>query len=90
MPERLKCLDAMDFIKDWTSWRSSLKDAIAQGKRVGLSDETIQSLAVKVGDFLTEKVCPGNPEEELLKELWEAGTADERKALAAMIFKAVK
>lgn len=90
MPERLKCLDAMDFVKDWTSWRSTLKDGIQKGKSMGLSDETIQTLAVKVGDFLTAKVCPGNPEEELLKELWEAGTADERKALAAMIFKAVK
>lgn len=90
MPERLKCLDAMNFIQDWTTWRGTLKDAIAQGKKAGLSDETIQQLAVKVGDFLSAKVCPGNPEEELLKELWEAGTADERKAMAAMIFKAVK
>jgi hypothetical protein len=90
MPERLKCLDAMDFVKDWTSWRSTLKDAIGRGKKMGMTDETIQSLAVKVGDFMTEKVCPGNPEEVLLKELWEAGNVDERTALAAMIFKAVK
>ena len=90
MPERLKCLDAMDFIKDWTTWRNSLSEAIAEGKRVGLSDEMIQSLGVKVGNFLSEKVCPGNPEEALLKELWDTGTADERRALAAMIFKAVK
>jgi len=90
MPDRLKCLDAMDFVKDWTSWRGTLKDAIAKGKKMGMTDETIQSLAVRVGDFMTEKVCPGNPEEELLKQLWEVGTSDERKALAAMIFKAVK
>ncbi len=90
MPDRLKCLDAMDFVKDWATWRATLKDAIAQGKKMGMSDETIHGLAVKVGDYLTAKVCPGNPEEVLLKELWEAGTVDERKALAAMIFKAVK
>jgi hypothetical protein len=34
-----------------------------------------------VGDFLVEKVCPATKEEELLKEMWNVGTPDERKVL---------
>ncbi len=88
--ERMKCVAAMDFIKDWKTWRETLKDGIQQARKLGVSDETIQSLATKVGDFLAAKVCPATKEEELLKEMWDVGTPDERKVLATLIFKMVK
>ena len=47
-------------------------------------------MAAKGGDFLTEKVFPATKEEELLKELWNIGTPDERKVLATLIFKLVQ
>jgi hypothetical protein len=86
----MKCVAAMDFIKDWKTWRETLKDGIQQARKLGVSDETIQSLATKVGDFLAAKVCPATKEEELLKEMWDVGTPDERKVLATLIFKMVK
>ncbi len=85
-----KCVAAMDFVKDWNTWRTTLKQGIQQAKKMGVPDETIQNMAAKVGDFLAAKVCPATKEEELLKELWNAGTPDERKALATMIFKVVQ
>jgi sulfur relay (sulfurtransferase) DsrC/TusE family protein len=85
--ERTKCLNAMDFVKDWKDWRSTLKDAIKRGRSMGLSDAVIQRLSVKVGDFLAEKVCPATKEEELIKEMWDIASPDERKTLAALIFK---
>ena len=39
---------------------------------------------------MTEKVFPATKEEELLKELWNIGTPDERKVLATLIFKLVQ
>ena len=87
--ERLKCVSAMDFIKDWTTWRETLHEGIQAARKLGVSDEKIQALATKVGDFLAEKVCPATKEEELLKELWDIGTPDERKVLATLIFKMV-
>jgi hypothetical protein len=57
---------------------------------LGVSDETIQNMATKVGHFLVAKVCPATKEEELLKELWNVGTPDERKVLATLIFKLVQ
>jgi sulfur relay (sulfurtransferase) DsrC/TusE family protein len=88
--EREKCLQAMDFLKDWKTWRASLNEAIAAARKFGVSDETIKDLSVKVGDFLAQKVCPATKEEELLREMWDLATAEERKTLASLIFKMVE
>jgi len=88
--EAMKCVAAMDFIKDWKTWRETLKEGIQQARKLGVSDAVIQSMAAKVGDFLSQKVCPATKEEELLKQLWDVGTPDERKVLATLIFKLVQ
>lgn len=88
--DKEKCIEAMDFMKDWDQWRSTLKEAINQGRKMGLSDDTIQSLSTNVGEFLATKVCPATKEEELLKEMWNVASADERKMLASMIFRMVQ
>ena len=88
--KRFQCLEMMDFLKDWTTWRNSLKEGIAMAKKMGVSDEEIQDLTTKVGDFLVEKVCPATKEEELLKEMWEIATPSERKVIGTLIFKMVK
>lgn len=87
--EELKCLGAMDFLKDWGSWRETLGEALQKGRGLGLSEEKIQSLATKMGDFLAEKVCPATKEEELMKNLWDVGSPEERKVLASLLIKIV-
>ena len=87
MDDKQKCLEAMDFMKDWAQWRSTLKDAIQRGRDFGLSDESIRQLAVGMGDFLATKVCPATKEEELLREMWDVGTPGERKTIASLLFK---
>lgn len=88
--ERDKCLQAMDFLKDWKTWRESLGEAISAARKFGVSDDTIKKMSTKVGDFLSEKVCPATKEEELLKEMWDAASPDERKTIAGLIFKMVE
>jgi hypothetical protein len=88
--ERFQCVSAMDFVKDWDTWRATLKEAIGEARKFGVSDEVIRDLGVKVGDFLAKKVCPATKEEELLKEMWDVATPEERKTIATLIFKMVK
>ena len=88
--DELKCVNALDFVGDWNQWRNTLKQGIQQARKLGVSEETIQNMAAKVGDFLVAKVCPATKEEELLKDLWNVGTPDERKVLATLIFKLVQ
>jgi sulfur relay (sulfurtransferase) DsrC/TusE family protein len=88
--DRFKCLAVMDFIKDWKTWRESLKQGIAEAHKLGVSDEMIKEMGVKIGNFLAERVCPASKEEELMKEMWDVATPEERKVLATIIFKMVK
>lgn len=90
MKESQKCLNAMDFVKDWVHWRGNLKEAIERGREFGLSDDMIKKLSVKVGDFLAKRVCPATPEEQLMKEMWDVATPDERRTLASLMFKIVE
>jgi hypothetical protein len=87
--ERFKCLSALDYVKDWDTWRKTLKEGIAEARKFGVSDETIKSMAVKIGDFLATKVCPQTKEEELLKQMWDVATPEERKVIATLMFKMV-
>jgi hypothetical protein len=88
--ERFQCVSAMDFVKDWDTWRGTLKEAIGEARKFGVSDKVIRDLGVKVGDFLATKVCPATKEEELLKAMWDVATPEERKTIATLIFKMVK
>ena len=88
--EAIKCISALDFTKDWTTWRETLRDGIATAKGLGISDEDIQDMAVRLGDFLAEKVCPATKEEELIKELWSVADPEERKVMATVIFKTLQ
>ncbi len=85
-----KCVEGMDFMKDWQTWRTTVKEAISQARKLGLSEDKIHALAVRFASFLADRVCPATPEEELLKEMWNTSSPDERKVLARILFKMMK
>ena len=85
--DKMKCLDTMDFVKDWDTWRKTLHEAIQDARKLGVPDSIIKDVSVKVGDFLADKVCPATKEEALLKEMWDIASPEERKVLATLIFK---
>jgi len=85
--EKTECLNLLDYVRDWNNWRNTLHAAIGQARTLGWTDEEIQETAAEIGDFLAEKVCPATKEEELLQELWNVGTPEERKTLATLLFK---
>jgi len=87
LDDQMACISTIDYVKDWKTWRSTLKGALEQAHKFGISDAVIEDTAVKLGNFLAEKVCPATPEEALMKELWEAATPDERKVLARLMVK---
>lgn len=90
MEDSQKCLNAMDFVKDWVQWRGTLKEAIERGREFGLSDDMIKKLSVNVGEFLAKRVCPATPEEQLMKDMWDVATPDERRTLASLMFKMIE
>ena len=77
----------METLENWDKWKETLGKAVNIGETVGMSDKTINSIAEKVGTFLSNHVDPQNDEERLLKELWDVAAEDDRKVLAKLIVK---
>lgn len=77
----------MDVMENWGNWKETLGKAVDLGETVGMSDNTINNIAEKVGTFLSNNVNPHNDEERLLKELWDAADENDRKILAKLVVK---
>jgi hypothetical protein len=80
----------LDILNDWDKWKKTLNKAVSAGETVGLSDDTIKDVGVKVGEFLSSTVDPENDEQRVLKELFDVGTKQEREVLTNMIIKMVQ
>jgi hypothetical protein len=87
MEEGTTCLSGGDFIKNWDQWKKTVNEAIKTARKVGMPDKLIEIASVKVGDFLTKRLCVESGEESLIKELWAVATPDERKTLGKLLFK---
>lgn len=77
-------------LSNFDSWKQFLADRLEQGKKLGLTEDTIANLAYEIGSFLDERVDPKNEEQRVLKEIWDAGDEDERKTLARLMCKLVQ
>ena len=76
-------------LKSFDKWKQFLGERVSQAEMVGMSEETITKLAMQIGEFLQDKISPENPEERVLKELWDIGNEQERKTMASLMVKLV-
>lgn len=75
---------------NWAEWKDTLGKAVNLGESIGMSDNTIDKIAVKVGNFLAARVDPENREQRLLQELWKVADDSEKKVLAKLIVNMVE
>lgn len=80
----------INVINDWEKWKKTLYNAVSVGETVGLSEDTITNIGSKVGEFLASNVDPENPEQRLLKELFEVSNKSEQETLTNVIIKMVE
>jgi hypothetical protein len=77
-------------MSNWQRWKENLGDLVEFAQELGVPRDRVQQLAVNFGDYLAEHVDPSTPQYEVLKELWQAGSPDERNTLAALMMKVVE
>jgi hypothetical protein len=86
-PDKAKCLDRMDLSCDWHTWRTDLKANIVGDRKYYWQDEAVQHVAERLDALLDEKINPDKQQEELVKEMWDVASVDERKSLAMVLLK---
>ena len=87
MEEGATCLKGGDFMKDWDQWKQTVGEAIKTARKLGMPDKLIEVASVKVGNFLSTRVCAESPEERLIKDLWDVASQEDRKVLGKLLFK---
>lgn len=71
-------------------WKETLSKAVNVGENMGMSDNTINNIAEKVGTILANNVEPQNDDEKLLKELWNVANEHDKHVLAKLVVKMSK
>lgn len=83
-------INKIDSFTEWTNWKNTLSKAVNLGESFGMSENTIENIAAKIGNVLAARVDPENREQRLLQELWKVGDDSDRKVLAKLIVKMVE
>lgn len=73
----------------WDEWKQQLAQAVQLGEKMNIAPEQIAERAEQVGDFLANRVDPRNPEQKVLKELWQAADEEEQRTIAGVIINMV-
>ena len=68
-----------EILSDWDKWKKSLSRAVNAGQAIGMSQERIENIGVKIGNLLSATVDPENREQRVLQELWKSGDDQDRK-----------
>lgn len=71
----------------WEKWKGTLAKAVSLAEMAGMSEETIDKIALKIGTMLSAAVDPENREQRLLQELWKVGDDSDRAVLAKLLVK---
>lgn len=77
----------MNNLDNWNNWKSTLGKATSIGENLGMSQNTMTSIAEGIGTFLANNVDPRNDEERLLKELWDVANEHDKHVLAKLVVK---
>lgn len=72
-------------LQDFDKWKEFLGAQVDRAQAMGMSDDQITNVASRIGDFLSHKVDPKNPQERLLKQMWEVCDDSEQKILARVM-----
>ncbi|NQS75157.1 MAG: DUF3243 domain-containing protein [Peptococcaceae bacterium] len=78
-----------NMLNNWDQWKRMLGQAVEYAQELGIPNNQINSMAQQLGDILAEKVPPGNPEQQAMKELWEVAENNEKQVLACLMTKLV-
>jgi hypothetical protein len=75
----------LSVLSNFEQWKEFLGDRVEQASETGMSNDKIESVAYRVGEYLAEKVDPKNEQERLLQEMWNVASDEDRHALARVM-----
>ncbi|MGB9804018.1 DUF3243 domain-containing protein [Desulfofundulus sp.] len=82
-------MDIRQVSTDWDNWKRFLGQAVEFAEELGISRDRIVNLAQQAGQVLADHVPPANPEQKVLKELWQVADQQEKQVIANLMTRLV-
>lgn len=76
---------SMDTMESFHKWQDFLGRGAQFLEKLGLSSDNVAGLAKGMGDFLAENIDPENPQQRVLKDLWDSADDNEKHMLASLV-----
>lgn len=80
-----RAVNSGEVLDDFSRWREFLGAQVQRAEGMGVSEQHIDDAAFKLGDYLADKIDPKNPQERLLKEMWDSSPKEDQRALARIM-----
>lgn len=80
----------MELDLGWNEFKEWLGKGLKTLRTLGVSDENAEDVAYRFGELLNRYIDSANREQRLIKELWDQGNENERRALASMLARLVE
>lgn len=80
----------MSFTQSFEHFTQELGQKLKVARETGMGERTVVERATEVGDWLAKNYDPKNPEQRLLKEIWEVSDRNEQQAIASAVVKMVE
>lgn len=77
-------------LENFNRFKQYLAEKVELGENMGLSDEKLAKTTELVANYLAKHEEPRNREENLLMELWKAGSKEEQQTLSRMLLEMVR
>lgn len=79
----------MPYTDSFDKFKTQLAHRLNTAQSMGASRGTILNAAKNFSEYLSHEVDPSNPEQRLLKELWDVADDSEQNSLVNMLVKFV-
>jgi hypothetical protein len=80
----------MSVLDNFQDWKEFLANRVSQASGNGMDSNKMEDVAYQIGNYLANHVDPKNEQERLLKDLWDAGTEEQRHAMAGVMLNYVQ
>lgn len=80
----------MHTIESFQKWQDFLGKGAKFLENMGVSEDNLAGIAKGLGDFLAGNIDPENPQQRVLKDLWDCADEQEKHTIAKLVMRMSK
>ena len=79
-----------DVMESFQKWQDFLGKGAGFLEKLGIAEKNLAGIAKGMGDFLADSVDPANPQQRVIKDLWDCADDNEKQTIATLVLRMSK